>query len=251
FINIILLILPALFFDFEYGIFLTQEWVKIINPFSEDHILQTSEAGFLDISAMITKYLCEIPVKNENPIHITHLPLETLIIIVNSSRTILLSLCIWAALKIKGPIKGIDKSTFVLAGLMTLIPLCAPHQRFYSFLFALPMLAILLTWTINSRSSIYKIAIAISITFSGLMTWVDFTGVAIVDFFDLYRLTTIGMIILYLAYILSAVHFYKRAETHNGEYSTRRDTKPQTKNFNLFDPHKLTLLPEVLRSNKN
>lgn len=252
--NIILLFLPALFFGYDYSMNLNRSWVNMINPLSKDHILQTGEAGLLDVSAMITKYLCAEPVKNELSIHLTNIPIEGLVLIINAFRAMLLSLCIWAAIQVKGPIKGIDRQTFILAGLMTLIPLCAPHQRFYSYLFALPMLAIMLTWAVNSRSISYKIFTAVLILVSGLMTWVDFTGEAIVDFFDLYRLTTIGIIVLYLAYIISGIIFFrsKDGQTNYDQLVKMRTREIRIEAYNRFKTaHRIRLTRQMLRIPKN
>ncbi len=202
-----LLFLPALFIGWDYNNMLTVQWLQTINPLSHFHVIQTSEGGLLDISSLGTKYLTSENVGGETPINILSLSTAWLFIVTNFARLILFGVVMMAAVIIRRPIFGIHPHLLVLAAFMTLIPLCFPHQRLYSYLFILPMLAILMAITLNLGSKPEKLFFIVLSLFTGLLTWVDITGVAVVDFFNLYRLTTIGTSMMLVFYVYMLLKF--------------------------------------------
>lgn len=200
-----MLMIPAFFIGWDYNFMLTGAWLNTINPFSHIHIMQTNEGGMLDISSLCTKYFTAEKLPGEKGINLINLNKSGLFILVNLIRAMLLSLVLYSAYHLKKSIIGIQVSLLMLFAFMTLIPLCFPHQRLYSYFMSMPMLSALIVIVANKGSFIQKIVLTLLILLSGLLTWVDFAGDLINDFFNLYRLSTIGttfMLIFYCYVIL-------------------------------------------------
>lgn len=198
------LYLPALFIGFETNQFLIGEWLKTLNPVSDIHVMQTYEYGFTDLSSMLTKFLSAEPVYLEPQLNFADLSRSTLFLITNAIRALLLGLVVYLAVKAKRPVFGVETSVIVVAGFMALIPLCFPHQREYSFMFSMPMFAILMLIIAKLKSTTYYILFIVFVALAGNLVWVDFAGQTAVDVFKHYRLITLGMIAIFLLYIYLA-----------------------------------------------
>ncbi len=202
-----MLVLPAVFIGWNYNYMLIGEWLKTINPFSNIHIMQTNEGGMLDISSLCTKYFTAEKIPGENEINFLVLSKKGLFVLVNLIRALLLSLVVYLAYKLNEKTFGIQSSLIVLFAFMTLIPLCFPHQRLYSYFMMAPMLSVLIVAVYHNGHFIQKSMLTFLLLLSGLLTWVDFTGDLINNFFNLYRLPTIGtsfLLIFYVYFILEA-----------------------------------------------
>lgn len=196
-----LLFLPAMFIGWNYNLMLISEWWKTLNPVSDIHVMQTYEYGFTDLSSMVTKFLSAEAVYNEPGLHIANLPRSTLFLIINGLRVALLALVVYLAIRIRKPVSGIDHRVVIVSAFMALIPLCFPHQREYSYMFSIPMLAILLTLLSMHGKVMHFIVFSACVLLSGMLIWVDFAGQEIVDVFRHYRLITMGMTAILLFYV--------------------------------------------------
>ena len=199
------LVLPAFFIGFDYNQFLIGEWLKTLNPMSDIHVMQTYEYGFTDLSSMLTKFLSSEPVYLEPQLNVADWSRGNLFFITNALRAALLGLVVLLAFKAKQAVFGIDKTFVIAAGFMALIPLCFPHQREYSFLFCMPMFAILMVILTQIKQFKYTLVFALSILLSGSLVWVDFAGQNVVDVFKHYRLITMGMTAVFLLYVHLAI----------------------------------------------
>jgi hypothetical protein len=197
----VLILFPALFIGWEYNSMLTIEWLKTINPFSTVHIMQTNEGGMLDISSVCTKYLISEEVIGEKNINLMNLNTTQLMMVVNAIRIALLASVVYLAYRLKTSLLNITSSTLVLYAFMALIPLSFPHQRLYSYLLSMPLLATLIVLVSELGNKKDHLTLFILIIFSGLLVWVDFTGEYIIDLFNLYRITSFGMMGLFVFYI--------------------------------------------------
>lgn len=190
--------LPALFIGFGYNNFLLQEWWNTLNPASSIHAVQVYEYGLLDAGAMISKYLSDKKVYLEPVLNIASLSDASVFAITNALRVILLFMAVVFALRMKQSINGIQAHFLSMAMFMTLVPLCFPHQREYSYLFYLPMIAANLTFMFKFKQVIPILCFVSTALLGGLLTWVDFVGKPMVDVFVYYRLITLGMLLMML-----------------------------------------------------
>ena len=198
------LYIPALFIGFETNQFLIGEWLKTLNPVSDIHVMQTYEYGFTDLSSMVTKFLSAEPVYLEPQVNIADLSKPSLFLITNAIRAALLGSVVYLAFKAKHAVYGVDKGFVIAAGFMALIPLCFPHQREYSFMFSMPMFAILMLIMVKLKSATYYALFIAFVALTGNLVWIDFAGQTAVDIFKHYRLITMGMLAIFLMYIYLA-----------------------------------------------
>lgn len=197
--------LPALFIGWDYNLLLIGEWAKTLNPVSKIHVMQTYEYGFLDISSLITKYLSDEPVYKEPVLNIAAWSMGALFALTNFIRVACLAGAIWLIFKVKKPLYGIHQHIVIASAFMALAPLCFPHQREYSFFLYLPLWVVFLHVAVQSRNTVGILMFTISALLSGLLTWYDFVGQEIVDIFNFYRITTFGMLCMYVTYIIYMV----------------------------------------------
>lgn len=203
-------LLPVPFIGWEYNWFLSGEWLKTLNPVSEIHVMQTYEYGFTDISSMVTKYLSSEPVYMEPQIHIAGLSMGALFVITNLLRAALLALLLLLVFRLKIPLKGIQTSALAVAGFMALIPICFPHQREYSFMFMMPMLALLTGMVFAYGKPSDKAVFVLLVLLSSMLVWEDFTGRDVLNVFKHYRLITMGMTGLFVQYCLLVLRLRKQ-----------------------------------------
>ncbi|MES2616626.1 MAG: glycosyltransferase family 87 protein [Bacteroidota bacterium] len=208
-VSIALLLIPALWTGWTYNLFLTSEWLTLVSPVNHLHIIQVYEGGFLDIGALLSKYLSGETVLNEPVLNIVSLDAMVIFFITNGLRISLLLLTILVVRKVKSNPFSIDQSFVQLTPFIALIPLLLPHQRDYSFLFFVPLLAVLVAFLVNLNKIWHYIIFAFLCLLGGMFTWADITGSDIVDVFMHYRLVTIGMLLMLLFY-LTLLHYYAR-----------------------------------------
>lgn len=210
--SLLFLFLPALFIGWNYNLMLLTEWLQTLNPVSDIHVRQTYENGFMDLAAMMNKYFSAENVHNEPQLNIASLSMDTLFMLTNAIRILLLAAVVYMSARLKKPVTGIDHRFIIASGFMALIPLCFPHQRVYSYMFSIPSLAVLLAILFNSRRVVGYALFAMLILVSGVMVWIDFAGPVITDFFTNYRMLTIGMMGLLVMYIAVCLRSLKVLE---------------------------------------
>jgi hypothetical protein len=166
--------------------------------------MQTYEYGFTDLSSMLTKFLSAEPVYLEPQLNVADLSKSSLFLITNAIRALLLGLVVYLAFKAKHGVFGIEKSFVIVSGFMALIPLCFPHQREYSFMFSMPMFAILMLMLVKLKRAGYYVLFIAFVALAGNLVWIDFAGQTAVDVFKHYRLITMGMLAVFFLYIYLA-----------------------------------------------
>ena len=201
---LLFLYLPALFIGFDNNQCLIGEWLKTLNPVSDIHVMQTYEYGFTDLSSMLTKFLSAEPVYLEPQLNVADLSKSSLFLLTNAIRAMLLGAVVYLAFKAKHAVFAVDKTFVIVAGFMALIPLCFPHQREYSFMFSMPMFAILMLIMVKLKSAKYYALFIAFVALAGNLVWIDFAGQTAVDIFKHYRLITMGMLAIFILYIYLA-----------------------------------------------
>lgn len=198
---LLFLFIPIVWLGWDYNAFLIGEWWKTLNPVSEIHVMQTYEYGFTDISSLITKFFSSEAVYNEPQLHIADLSMRSLFLITNGIRVLFLALVVYMCFKLRKPLFGIDNRFVIAAAFMALIPLCFPHQREYSYMFAIPSLAITMTWIAKQKKWTDYLVFIVFVALSGMLVWIDFAGEKLFNVFRHYRLITMGMSGLFLQFI--------------------------------------------------
>jgi len=160
---IILLFIPALTFGWDFNTFLLKEWWGIINPSNKEHLFETG-IGTHSIVALLPVYLTdtlgEIPIKR-NILHLNH---QTVEIIINISRILILSISFlyFKSLPFRKEMNKL-KLFWELSYFTLIIPLLLPHQQKYAFILAIPMISYLLYFFIVTYQ--YKNSISYYILF--------------------------------------------------------------------------------------
>ncbi len=194
--------LPAFFIGWDYNLFLISEWWKTLNPVSSIHAVQTYEEKILDAGAMISKYLSDKPVYNEPSLNIAAWSDSTIFLLTNAIRVAMLSMVLYFAYTIKKPLLGLHQHIIVLPAFLALVPICFPHQREYSFLFHMPLIAVQMSLIDKDKNVKAGLIFAFFALLSGMLTWVDFAGEKLVAVFMYYRLITMGFLLLLVYYIV-------------------------------------------------
>lgn len=138
--------LPGLFIGFDLNKYLHQEWWLVVNPFKQQHMMET-EIGPHSVVAWLPTLLMDTNGTLEGRRHIVDLPIGTTLFLVQCVRAGLVLLTLYF-------LRGGFRSRFARAGnlhrawelayVLMLIPLLMPHQQKYSFLFVFPMIIYLL-----------------------------------------------------------------------------------------------------------
>jgi hypothetical protein len=140
------LFIPALFFGWEYNLFLHKEWWSIINPNNPMHIIE-NEQGAHGLAAALSVLLTNTDADIQLPFqrNLFSLEYQQVYWIINGVRIllILLTLLFLRTLPFR---KATSKIHFFyeLSYLCLLIPIIFPHQRRYSFYFVFPAITYLI-----------------------------------------------------------------------------------------------------------
>jgi hypothetical protein len=191
--TICLLLLPACFIEWDYHSLLLRSWWGNINPSASQHVVQTSEDGFLDIGALITKYGSSARVDGERAVNLADMGYWPVFILTNMMRLLLVCASIFISRRISGPLFGIDRDLLRITPFIALLPLLLPHQRDYSYLLMMPLLLVLSLSVVQLKKIRHLILLILMIALSGILAWSTIVGSILNDVFYTYRLITIGM----------------------------------------------------------
>ena len=200
---VILFLLPVLWLGYDYNTLLFKAWWHTLNPVSDVHSIQTYEYGLMDVSACITKYCSAELVYLEPDLHVLDLPKSVLFLLVNGVRVALLAMAVHLAWRHKTSALGVTYQLAVFAAFMALIPLCFPHQREYSYLLLMPMLAIQFKQLFAWQQKGFIACFIAFVLLSAVWLWKDSFGETALNWVNYHRLLTIGSVGLYvLNYIM-------------------------------------------------
>jgi hypothetical protein len=197
---LIMYCIPAVWLGFGYNADLFKAWWQTLNPVSDVHSIQTYEYGLMDLSATVTKYCSAELVYLEPDLHIIDLPKSVLFILVNGLRVALLGMAVHLAWRLKTSAYGVSFQLAVFAAFMALIPMCFPHQREYSYLLLMPMLAIQLKQLFTGQQKGFIACYVALVILSAVWLWKDMFGEAALNWVNYHRLLSIGSMGLFVLY---------------------------------------------------
>ncbi len=145
----VLYLLPSLWLGNEHNIFLLGQWIELINPTSQRHVLDVEETSFQSLTTLLATLFIE----NIEELHgmgikrnIADISLSSLFWVINTVRLGLIVFTLWfLRTKPFAPIRNLQHISWELSYILLLAPLIFPHQQAYAFLFSLPAAA----WTIH------------------------------------------------------------------------------------------------------
>ncbi len=200
---VLLLFVPAISLGWHFNMFLLNEWWTIINPSNKEHLFETG-IGTHSIVALLPVYLTEtvgeMPFKR-NILNLSH---QTVEIIINISRLLILSLSLFyfRSLPFKKEINKL-KLFWEFSYFILLIPLLLPHQQKYAFILAIPMISYLLYFYIatfqNKRSIAYNLTFyvfLVCLLFYSPIYGSDVVGKYLFNFTQHYRLLSFSTLLI-------------------------------------------------------
>ena len=140
---ILMVLLPYVYLPFNYHNEILRGWLANINPFSKNHIVELGEGGFIDMGALITKYLTGLNVEGEARIDWFSMGERGVFVTTQIFRLLVLGSCWYWLVRFKnGRIQ--HANLWVMAIFLASIPLAFPHQRDYSLFMMWPMAILIL-----------------------------------------------------------------------------------------------------------
>lgn len=191
--------LPALWLGQARNGMLLLSYLDLIDPRQAKHVLDVEETSFHGLSTLLSTLL-SAEAREHNGLdytrHIANVSMETLALTITLVRLFFVGLTLWflRTLPFKaapGPFHQFREISYLLL----IIPLIAPHQQHYAFLFALPAFACVLSSLLHSHYSFSRwrwIALAlVALSFNAAL-WVGaFNGI-----YNHYKLVTYGALLL-------------------------------------------------------
>ena len=154
-LSILMVLLPYVYLPFHYHTEILGGWLSNINPFSKNHIVELGEGGFIDMGALITKYLTGLNVEGESRIDWFSMGATGVFITTQLFRLVVLLTCwFWLIRMRKSEISY--GNLLVTAIFLASIPLAFPHQRDYSLFMTWPMLLLILNDVIFGKKTLPK-----------------------------------------------------------------------------------------------
>jgi hypothetical protein len=145
----ILVLIPFIFYPWEYISDQTIKWFSAINPLKKNHVITVGEGGFIDIGAMVVKFFTNYKIPTEPMACIAELSHSSIFWITQVFRLLIIVITAWQCYNWDSKKNNMELNShsnethieFVKVSLFTLIiPLIFPHQRDYSLTLLLPSL---------------------------------------------------------------------------------------------------------------
>lgn len=150
FLAILLAVVPFGYLPFDYHLHLLKGWFQNINPFSGNHILEVGEGGFVDFGALVTKYMTSLHVPGEADVKSFHWSHTEVFWSTQAFRVLVLFLS-WLGLHLIDRGQYQHKSFWQMALFLGVVPIAFPHQRDYSLMLQLPIIALILKEWIDGQ----------------------------------------------------------------------------------------------------
>ncbi len=178
----VFLIIPFIFYPFNYMLEQNIHWLQLINPIQKTHIITIGEGGFIDIGAIVVKYFTNYDIPTEPTICISELSHTAIFAITQFWRLLIFGLVIWLYLFIRNS-KHIFRPDFLSISLFcAAIPLIFPHQRDYSLALLIPAVCYVVYMFTNQLFSMNAIMSAMFFVALELMGCVFFYEMFSLDF---------------------------------------------------------------------
>jgi hypothetical protein len=150
-----MVVVPYVYLPADYHSEILQSWLNNINPFSKNHIVELGEGGFIDMGALITKYLTGLNIEGEARVDWFSMGATGVFATTQLFRLLVLTTCwFWLVRFRKLAIPQWELLTMSM--FLAFIPLAFPHQRDYSLFMVWPLLVFVLNDVIFEPSSVKK-----------------------------------------------------------------------------------------------
>lgn len=201
-------LLPALWLGQSRNGFLMLSYLELIDPRQAKHVLDIEETTFHGLSTWLSTLLSAEAIEHNGlkyPRHIANVSMETLGSVITAARLFFVLITLWFLRT--WPFKeapGTYHRFREISYLLLIIPLIAPHQQHYAFLFALPAFAFVLSYQFSSGYSIAhwrSIGLALVIISFNAALWLGSYNAL----YNHYKLVTYGALLLVLLLASSGV----------------------------------------------
>jgi hypothetical protein len=200
------LIIPYALLKTEFHNQLIKDWLGLLNPLNKEHVNTVGEGGFTDFASMMTKYFSGLNIRGEDDHTLIVLSTKSLFLIQWLFRLGIAGICAFVILRFHRLRFSKTQLSFAnIAFLMACIPVAFPHQRSYSALLCLPLLALIFSsFIVNGFKPRF---IALALMFSSLLLMGSIVFFKILPWQVQYsilecRMTGMGMLLLIPAYLL-------------------------------------------------
>ncbi len=207
------ILLPYLYLPYEYHNELIGAWLENINPFSQSHIIEVGEGGFVDFGALVTKYFTSLHVPGEDRLMWFNMSKTGVFWITQSFRLLVLFLSALLVFQFKKLPSFSWKEFWLFAVFLGAIPIAFPHQRDYSLMLQLPMLMIVwYHWVAGDRLMVfpYKFCFFLAAFLMGNLFFMEaFPSTLRLNWVG-YRIQGIGGLIFWITFIVYSINFIQR-----------------------------------------
>ena len=152
-LSVLMVLLPYVYLPAAYHTEILLSWLNNINPFSKNHIVELGEGGFIDMGALITKYLTGLNIEGEARVDWFSMGEKGVFVTTQIFRLIVLTSCwFWLVKFRKLAIQHWELLS--MSVFLACIPLAFPHQRDYSLFMVWPLLVFMLNDVVFHRKSL-------------------------------------------------------------------------------------------------
>ncbi|MEO6424592.1 MAG: glycosyltransferase family 87 protein [Bacteroidia bacterium] len=197
------LFLPSVFIGHDYNMSLLKTWLALINPVSQNHVLDVEERSFHGLSTLLSTLL----VKDVPDVYalslkrnIADVSLETLSKILLAARLIFVSFTLYFLKRAPfNKAKGHWQQVIEIGYILLIIPLIFPHQQHYAFLFSVPAFALILLYLFFEKQTISKktkLTVCILLSLVYLSANLKLLLGTFNEYYDHYKILTYGTLFL-------------------------------------------------------
>ena len=152
-LSVLMVLFPYVYLPAAYHTEILLSWLNNINPFSKNHIVELGEGGFIDMGALITKYLTGLNIEGEARVDWFSMGEKGVFVTTQIFRLIVLTSCwFWLVKFRKLAIQHWELLS--MSVFLACIPLAFPHQRDYSLFMVWPLLVFMLNDVVFHRKSL-------------------------------------------------------------------------------------------------
>ena len=152
-LSVLMVLLPYVYLPAAYHTEILLSWLNNINPFSKNHIVELGEGGFIDMGALITKYLTGLNIEGEARVDWFSMGEKGVFVTTQIFRLIVLTSCwFWLVKFRKLAIQHWELLS--MSVFLACIPLAFPHQRDDSLFMVWPLLVFMLNDVVFHRKSL-------------------------------------------------------------------------------------------------
>lgn len=210
---ILTIILPYLYLPFAYHNELILGWLENINPFSQSHIVEVGEGGFVDFGALVTKYFTSLHVPGEDRLMWFNMSKSGVFVVTQTFRLLVLFLSTILVFQFKKLPSFTWKEFWLFAIFLGAIPVAFPHQRDYSLMLQLPMLLIIwYHWVSGDRllNKAYKFCFVLAAFLMGNLFFMEaFPSTLRLNWVG-YRIQGIGGLLFWISFVVYSLKFVNR-----------------------------------------